>query len=118
MRQSSYKIGTSQKEIRALAGDHYVNINIKVSKSNVSDILVDGILEAGTLLTKEGGKVTTNTTSTDAYGIVFQDVDFNDSRGTEVVPIMIHGFVNTSKIKLDETNAAIEKQALNMISFL
>lgn len=118
MRQSSYTIGASQKEIRALAGDHYVNINIKVTKSNVTDALANGVLEAGTLLTVEGKKVTTTSSTTDAYGIVFQDVDFNNSKGTEVVPVMIHGFVNTKKVKLDESNSAVEKKALNMIAFL
>lgn len=118
MRQTQYTIGAKQKEIRALAGEHYVNVNIKVGKVNVTDVLVNGVLEAGTLLTVEGKKVTTTELLTDAYGIVFQDVDFNGSKGTEVVPVMIHGFVNTSKIKLDLTNSAIEKEALKMIAFL
>ena len=118
MKQSQYTIGAKQKEIRALAGEHYVNTNVKVTKTNVTDVLVNGILEAGTLLTVEGKKVTTNESTTDAYGIVFQDVDFNNSKGTEVVPVMIHGFVNSSKIKLDETHGAIEKAALSMIAFL
>lgn len=118
MRQSQYTIGAKQKEIRALAGEHYVNINLKVTKTNVTDVLVNGVLEAGTLLTATGGKVTTNEGTTDAYGIVFQDVDFNNSKGTEVVPVMIHGFVNSSKIKLDKTHGAVEKAALSMIAFL
>lgn len=118
MRQSQYTIGAKQTEIRALAGEHYVNINLKVAKANVTDVLVDGVLEAGTLLTATGKKVTTSELTTDAYGIVFQDVDFNNSKGTEVVPVMIHGFVNTKKIKLDVTNSAVEKTALNMIAFL
>ena len=126
MRQSSFQIGTKQKDIRALAGDHYVNINMKVKKADVSAALVNGVLEAGTLITAGGKKVTTTVSSTDAYGIVFADVDFNNSysadgvadNATEVVPVMIHGFVKTSAIKLDSSNGAVEKTKLNMIAFL
>ena len=120
MRQSSFQIGTKQKDIRALAGDHYVNINMKVKKADVSAALVNGVLEAGTLITAAGKKVTTTVSSTDAYGIVFADVDFNGvaDNATEVVPVMIHGFVKTSAIKLDSSNGAVEKTKLNMIAFL
>lgn len=115
MRQSSYTIGVAQKEIRKLAGDHYVNVNLKVEKSKVNAKLVNGVLEAGTILTSAG---VVSTTGADAYGIVFQDVDFNNSKGTEVVPVMIHGFVDTAKVKLDSSNGAAQKTALKMIAFL
>jgi len=120
MKQSSYQIGVAQKDIRALAGDHYVNVPIKVTKTNVTASLVSGVLEAGTLITAGGKTVTSNSSTTDVYGIVFADVDFNNSKGTEVVPVMIHGFVNTAKIKLNSTTevAAVEKAKLNMIAFL
>ena len=65
-----------------------------------------------TLLTAKGGTVTTNGTSSDAFGIVFTDVDFNDSKGTEVVPVLIHGVVDIKKIKLDSVNHAKEIEAL------
>lgn len=115
MRQSSYSIGVAQKDIRALAGDHYVNINLKVTKSTVNAKLVNGVLEAGTILTSAGA---VSSTASDAYGIVFQDVDFNNSKGTEVVPVMIHGFVKESAIKFDSTNKDAQKTTLNMIKFL
>lgn len=118
MRQSSYTIGAAQKEIRSLAGDHYVSINLKVAKTDVTASLVNGVLEAGTLIAADGKTVVTSESATTAYGVVFQDVDFNNSKGTEVVPVMIHGFVNSAKIKLDETNGAVEKKALSMIAFL
>lgn len=126
MRQSSYSIGAAQKDIRALAGDHFININLKVTKTNVTSSLVNGILEAGTLISKDGKTVVTaagqsgaaNTTT--AYGIVYADVDFNNSKGTEIVPVMIHGFVKESLIKLNSTTAlaTTEKEALSMIAFL
>lgn len=118
MRQSSYEIGLKQKDIRALAGDHYVNVNIKVKKETIQSKLVNEVLEAGTLIAADGSPVTTSESATTAYGIVFTDVDFKRSKGTEVVPVMIHGFVKTSMIKLDNTNSTVEKAALNMIKFL
>lgn len=112
MRQSSYSISTSQKDIRALAGDHYVNTNIKVAKTDVSTKLVDGILPAGTLVDKTG-KPANGTTS---YGITFADVDFNNSKGTEILPVMIHGFVNSKAIADTPTAEAIA--ALKQIAFM
>lgn len=118
MRQSSYKIGAAQKNILAIAGDHFITIPMKVTKTNVTDKLVNGVLEAGTLLNNKGSKVTTSGDSSDAWGIVFTDVDFNDSKGTEVVPVLIHGVVDTKKIKLDDTNHAKEIEVLKNIIFL
>ncbi|MDU2284129.1 hypothetical protein [Clostridium sp.] len=118
MRQSSYTIGAAQKDIRAIAGDHFITIPMKVTKTNVTDKLVSGILEAGTLLNSKGNKVTTSGDSSDAFGIVFTDVDFTHSKGTEVVPVLIHGVVDTKKIKLDDTNHAKEIEVLKNIIFL
>lgn len=118
MRQSSYKIGAAQKNILAIAGDHFITIPMKVTKTNVNDKLVNGVLEAGTLLNNKGSNVTTNVGSSDAWGIVFTDVDFNDSKGTEVVPVLIHGVVDTKKIKLDGEHHAKEIEALKNIIFL
>ncbi|MDH2337296.1 hypothetical protein [Clostridium perfringens] len=118
MRQSSYTIGAAQKNILAIAGDHFITIPMKVTKTNVTDKLVNGVLEAGTLLNNKGSKVSTSVGSSDAWGIVFTDVDFNDSKGTEVVPVLIHGVVDTKKIKLDDTNHAKEIEVLKNIIFL
>ncbi|WP_415310583.1 hypothetical protein [Clostridium perfringens] len=118
MRQSSYKIEAAQKNILAIAGDHFITIPMKITKNTVNAKLVSGILEAGTLLTAKGETVTTNSGSSDAFGIVFTDVDFNDSKGTEVVPVLIHGVVDTKKIKLDDTHHAKEIEVLKNIIFL
>lgn len=116
MRQSSYTISVGQKDIREIAGDHYVNINIKVAKTDVEAKLVNGILPAGTTVDSTG-KPANGATS---FGIVFADVDFNNSMGTEILPVMIHGFVNKAKLKEysgeDVTPEAIA--AINMIKFL
>lgn len=116
MRQSSKTISVGQKDIREIAGDHFVNINIKVAKTDVAAKLVDGVLPAGTLVDKDG-KPANGTTS---YGILFEDIDFNDSMGTEILPVMIHGFVNKAKIEeySGEAVTAEAITALNMIKFL
>jgi len=128
MRQSSYSIGTSQKDIRALAGEHYVNVNIKATKSDLTGALVNGILEAGNLITADGKVATTTGTvegtpaSTTAYGVLFVDVDFNNSKGTEILPVCIHGFLKESAVKFSADTVVdgkkAEKAALNMIKFL
>lgn len=118
MRQSSYTINASQKNILAIAGDHFVTIPMKITKSTVSAKLVSDVLEAGTLLTKAGAPVVTSSSSSDAFGIVFTDVDFTNSKGTEVVPVLIHGVVDTKKIKLDDTHHAKEIEVLKNIIFL
>lgn len=118
MRQSSYTIGAAQKNILAIAGDHFITIPMKVAKSGVNDKLESGVLEAGTLLNAKGAKVTTNGDSSDAFGIVFTDVDFTHSKGTEVVPVLIHGVVDTKKIKLDASHHAKEIEVLKNIIFL
>lgn len=116
MRQSSKTIFTQQKDIREIAGDHYVNINIKVGKTDVTAKLKDEVLPAGTVVDKDGKPANT----TNAFGIVFADVDFKDSTGTEILPVMVHGFVNKTKLKEysgeDVTAEAIA--AMNMIKFL
>lgn len=118
MRQSSYKIEAAQKNILAIAGDHFITIPMKVKKTDVTDVLVSNVLEAGTLLTAKGAKVTTNGVSSDAFGIVFTDMDFTHSKGTEVVSVLVHGVVDTKKIKLDGSNHDKEIAALKNIIFL
>ena len=118
MRQSSYKIGAAQKNILAIAGDHFITIPMKVKKTDVATSLVSDVLEAGTLLNAKGAKVTSSGASSDAWGIVFTDVDFTHSKGTEVVPVLIHGVVDTKKIKLDGEHHAKEIEALKNIIFL
>ena len=126
MHQSSYEIGASKKKLRLIAGGHYIALPMKIKKADVKAKLnADGVLEAGTLITKDGKIATTTSSSTNAYGILYQDVSFkgsmsadgNPDNAYEVASIFLHGAVYESEVKLDETNAEIEKKALPLIIF-
>jgi hypothetical protein len=126
MHQSSYEIIGGQKKLRLIAGDHFISLPINVKKSDVASLLnSDEVLEAGNLLTIAGKPVTTTSTSSDAYGVVYQDISFKNSmsadsipgNATEIVPTIVHGVLYESQIKFDKTNAAIEKTALKQIIF-
>ena len=126
MHQSSYTIGAAKKKLRLIAGDHFISLPIKIKKADVKASLnADEVLEAGTLITANGRVATTTASSTDAYGILYQDVSFKGSMSAdgvadnayEVASIFLHGAVYESEVKLDETNAEIEKKALPLIIF-
>lgn len=126
MHQTSYKIGAAHKKLRLIAGDHFITLPIKIKKADVKEKLnSDGVLEAGTLITADGKVATTTASATDAYGILYQDLSFKNSvsadgvadNANEIASVMVHGAVYESAVKLDASNAAVEKAALNMIIF-
>ncbi|MCI6458451.1 MAG: hypothetical protein MSA56_12335 [Clostridium sp.] len=126
MRQNSYEIGASQKKLRLIAGDHYIALPMKIKKADVKAKLnADEVLEAGTLITKDGKIATTTSNATNAYGILYQDVSFKGSMSAdgvadnayEVASIFLHGAVYESEVKLDASNAEVEKKALPLIIF-
>lgn len=126
MRQSSYEVYGGQKKLRLIAGDHFISLPINVKKADIlAKLNSDEVLEAGTLLTNEGKPVTTTESTTDAYGVVYQDISFKGSmsadgianNATEIVPVLVHGVLYESEVKLDSTNGAVEKVALKQIIF-
>lgn len=127
MKRTSYSISCSDKVLRMLGDLHFISVNKKIAKKDVSTLLVDGVLEAGTLLNAECKPVTTTATESDAAFIVYQDIDFNnlinlDGAGKEDeqtmnVPVLIHGAVYKDQVKLDSTNGAVEMKAMPMIYF-
>ena len=126
MHQSSYTIAAGKKKLRLIAGGHYIALPMKIKKADVKAKLnADEVLEAGTLITKDGKIATTTSNATNAYGILYQDVSFKGSMSAdgvadnayEVASIFLHGAVYESEVKLDETNAEIEKKALPLIIF-
>lgn len=133
MKQSSYSIGAAQGKLRAIAGDHFITLPIKVKKSDVSTVLdLNEVLKAGTLLTVDGKAVTTVTgtpATTNAYGVVYEDVSFKDSQSpdatagnaTEVVSLFVHGVLYEAEVKFSDSivnGKAAEKAALNQILFV
>ncbi|UZQ49105.1 hypothetical protein [Clostridium kluyveri] len=114
MRQSNRTITSGQKQILAYNG-LYLNVNLKVAKSAVT-LNSNGILPAGTVIDKTGKSVNTSELGATAFGIVYNDVDFNNSNGTEVIPVTIFGFVKESA--LSAAPVAEVKTALKMIQFL
>lgn len=114
MKQSRKTIMASQKNILAIGG-HFVNTNIKVEATKVT--ASDKILLAGTVVDKLGNEVNAITgNEADAFGVVYNDVDFTDSTGTEVVSVLVHGFVKESEMPVAPTQAIKDK--LNQILFL
>ena len=128
MRQSSYTIGAKQNKLRLIAGDHFISLPVKVRKGDVKAVLdSDEVLLAGTLITKDGKAVTSSNTTTDAWGVVYQDVSFKGSMSptanaddaTEVVPVFVHGALYESVVKFnaDATIKAVDMAALKQIIF-
>lgn len=105
------------KTILALAGELFQNVNVKVAKVDINTSLVDGILKAGTILSKDG-KVVDGTTITDdkSYGLVYSDINFTDSNGKETVPVTIFGFIKESTLPKAPSTAA--KMAMKMLLFM
>ena len=128
MRQSSYTVGAKQNKLRLIAGDHFISLPVKVRKGDVKALLDSNeVLLAGILITKDGKAVTSTNTTTDAWGVVYQDISFKGSMSpttnvndaTEVVPVFVHGALYESAVKFnaDATIKEVEKAALKQIIF-
>lgn len=119
MRQSNYSVGTEQKVIEAIAGGLTWNVNIKINKTAVTSALKDGILPCGTRIAVDGTVATTGTDS-NAYGVLVNDVDFNNSNGTEIAAVNIHGCLSLKAVEKYSgvPVTANEKVALNLIKFI
>lgn len=110
MRQSTTQIMDSQVNILKY-NQYFLTVNLKVAKT-ATTLNTNGILPAGTIVSATGAVVNDGT----AYGVVYENVDFNNSMGTEVVPVLIFGFVDSSKLPTAPADTA--KAALNMIKFM
>lgn len=124
MKQKTKVISLQDRQLRGIVGDVFiVTPAIRVKKADVESVLVDGILKAGTLLTKEGKPVTTTETVTDAFGINYTDVDFNDlvklpglnEEQTAPVSLFVLGAVKESEVYFTPGKEEVEKAALNKI---
>lgn len=134
MIQSTTTIGLTPGKLRAIAGDHFITLPMKVTKSNVASVLdSDDILKAGTLITKDGKAVTTTAgtpAATNAYGVVYEDISFknaksadgNAANATQVASVFVHGVLYESAVKFSADSVAggkdAEKSALKQILFI
>lgn len=107
------------KSILQFAGELFENTLVKVSKTDVPLDSTTGkrILKAGTILSK-AGKIVDGTTilNTDAFGLVYRDVDLTLSNGNESVPVTIFGFIKESVLPV--AVPADAKTAMKMLMFL
>ena len=55
-------------------------------------------------ITETTAGVNPTSATTDAYGILYEDIDFNDSLGEETASICIFGFVNPKTVKFSESS--------------
>lgn len=120
MRQSSYSIGTEQKIIEGIAGGLSWNIPIKITKTAVDASLKEGVLPCGTRIAKDGTVATTTESKSNAYGVLVNDLDFNNSKGTEIAAVNIHGCLSKKLVEKysGTTVSAEEIAALGMITFI
>lgn len=105
------------KTILKYAGNLFQNVLVKVNASDVTEVDGKRILKGGTILS-EDGKIVDGTTITDdnAFGLVYRDIDFTYSNGTETVPVTIFGFIDESV--LPEVVSSTAKLKMNMLKFL
>ena len=127
MRQGHKVISLGDRQLRGVFGDHYIVLpSIKVKKADVEKVLVNGVLLAGTLLTKEGKPVTTTSQNSDVFGVNYTDVDFNNvidlnlnNERTCTISLFVHGTLNAKYVKFDRNNANVEHAVLsNRIVFI
>lgn len=112
---------TNKKEILKFV-DHYVALPITVSDAGVSAVDGKKIVKAGTIL--GGGiladdsvlavKATTTTGTSNADGVLLNDVDV--TYGPAPGALIIHGFIALNKVPAAPTPE--EKAALKQITFI
>lgn len=94
---------SSRKEI--LKYDHYIAESVVLTQANSTTVDGKKIVKAGTILPANGAT---------AKGVVLYDVDVTN--GDEVGSLIIHGFIDKSKLPAQPDAAAVT--ALPMIKFI
>lgn len=94
---------SNRKEI--LKNDHYVAEAVVLTQANATTVDGKKIVKAGTILPANNAT---------AKGVVLYDVDVTN--GDEVGSLVIHGFIDKSKLPTEPDLAAIT--ALPMIKFI
>ncbi|EGO86254.1 hypothetical protein G8S49_11140 [Clostridium botulinum C] len=105
------------KTILEFAGELFQNAMVKVKKTDIEEEKGKRLLKAGTVISKDGKVVDGSKVTNDkAFGLVYRDVDFTYSNGTETIPVTIFGFVKEKALPKVVPEDA--KKALKMIEFL
>ncbi|ASN68281.1 hypothetical protein 10S11_19 [uncultured Caudovirales phage] len=105
------------KTILQFAGELFQNMSVKVNKSDVPEVDGKRILKAGTVISKDGKIVDgTKVTNDKACGLVYRDIDFTYSNGTETIPVTIFGFIKESA--LPKAVSEESKAVMKMIMFM
>ena len=105
------------KFILAMAGELFQNIPVKVKKTDVTSILEDGVLKAGTPISADGKYVDGTTVTADkVIGLLYKDVNFTYSNGNESVSVTVFGFVKSDGLPSTVTEDI--KSKLKMILFV
>ena len=110
MKVKEISYGAPAKQILATP-DHYVAIARKHDKAT-SDKAGLAVLEDGRYIVKAGTIYPSNDAS--AFGVVLNDYDVTD--GEVAMAVVVHGFVQKSKLPAEPVEAAIA--ALKQITFL
>ncbi|CEQ09746.1 Uncharacterised protein [[Clostridium] sordellii] len=94
---------SNSKEI--LKYDHFVSEKVILTQANSTTVGTRKIVKAGTIIPANNAT---------AKGVVLYDVDVTD--GDEIGALVIHGFIDKSKLPAQPDSAAIT--ALPMIKFI
>ena len=106
-------------------GLHFTNIALQVTFAGLTKdvpsadgLIVKKVIPAGTILNAKGEKATSTgePAVSDAYGVVYEDVDVTYEAKTFIhVPVVIHGVIDERLMPTKPT--AEEKKALTGIQF-
>lgn len=95
-------------------GTHFSNLTVKLKKSIATKVNGRDIIKAGTIVASDG-TVATDEAPSNAYGIVYQDVDVTHEQKDFIhAAVTVHGIVEEARI-LDVTDN--KKAALKGIVF-
>jgi hypothetical protein len=115
MKASTQNISAQSGTILAYA-QHFVNVNVKTTLANTGLGAGVTLLPAGSIVDKTGKLIVAGSTDAQAFGVVYEDIDFKNTVGTENLSVVIHGFVKASAVP--GTLTATMQSALKMIQFI
>ena len=93
------------------------SITLDFSLFTAEDHYPDGYIPSGTVVTAEGGPAAVE--GTDAYGLLFNSETVTDPAGKGVNAVVIHGFVDPSRLPLaDDVAGGAPEAVRNVLSHI